>query len=484
MTPPADRPNIVLLRRDLRLADNPALQRAVDDGGPIILLYIKEVDDPDAGALGAAQGWWLHHALTSLCVAIAHCGNQLVLRTGIQSDIVNAVIAESDAKAVYWNRRYHLRGRESDAELKADLLARGIDAQSFSANLLHEPYKLKTGACGPYRVYTPFWKAFSASEHLLPPLPAPEHLRPLTQALKSEPLEDWGLLPTKPNWASSFADHWQPGEAGAQAALRAFIDEAIVGYKTKRDLPGGQYTSRLSPHLALGDISPLQVWQAIREAEDGSPDDDTVHFRKELVWREFSWHLMFHFPDLATKEFNPRFEGFDWGFDDKSFDAWTKGQTGYPIVDAGMRELWQTGWMHNRVRMVVASFLVKHLMMDWRHGERWFRDTLVDADPASNAASWQWVAGSGADAAPYFRIFNPVLQGEKFDADGDYVRRFVPELSKMPNAYIHKPFAAPASILEHVGVKLGETYPKPIVDHAFARDRALSVYKSTGGDSD
>ena len=474
-------PAIVLFRRDLRLCDNPALDAAIKTGAPVIMIYIREVDDPDAGSLGAAQHWWLHHSLSALSQSIKTCGNRLILATGTQNEIVTGLVKETAARRVYWNRRYHLRGRETDAALKSALKDVGVEAKSFSANLLHEPSRLKTGAGGPYRVYTPFWKAFSADENLPHPLPAPSRIPAPATFPRSEDLKDWHLLPTQPDWAAPFVPHWQPGETGAAAALDAFVESAAKGYRTLRDFPGGRHTSRLSPHLALGEISPLQIWHAIRTLEGTSPTEDTIHFRKELVWREFSWHLLFHYPDLQTREFNPRFAEFPWDFDAEGYRLWTKGLTGYPIVDAGMRELWQTGWMHNRVRMIVASFLIKDLMIDWRHGEAWFRDTLVDADPASNAASWQWVAGSGADAAPYFRIFNPILQGEKFDPDGHYIRQFVPELSRLPNKYIHRPHEAPLDVLSKAGVKLGTTYPRPVVDHGRARDRALAAYKEVSG---
>lgn len=476
-------PTILLFRRDLRLADNPALTEAVARGGPVVMVYIRETDDPDAGALGAAQRWWLHHSLTMHGKACEGRGNRLILKTGRQNELVDALIKETGATAVYWNRRYHKKGRDTDAELKSSLKARGLEARSFAANLLHEPSKLLTNAGGPYRVYTPFWKAFSAVETFGAPLPAPARIPAPQVVPESETLESWKLLPTKPNWAARFEEPWIPGEQGGKAALLFFLEDALKGYRTRRDFPGGEYTSRLSPHLALGEISPLQIWHAVVEAENGNPTEDTVHFRKELAWREFSWHLLFHYPDLADKEFNPRFAGFGWDFDERTFRAWTRGATGYPIVDAGMRELWQTGWMHNRVRMIVASFLIKDLMIDWRHGERWFRDTLIDADPASNAASWQWVAGSGADAAPYFRVFNPVTQSEKFDPDGDYVRRYVPEISRLRNDVLHRPFEAHQAALDKAEIHLGFTYPKPIVDHARARERALAAYDAVkGGD--
>ncbi|MCO6186223.1 deoxyribodipyrimidine photo-lyase [Rhizobium sp. L1K21] len=470
-------PTVVLLRRDLRLADNPALHEAMQRCQPIVIVYIREKDDPDAGALGAAQDWWLHHSLAALGKSIEKTGNRLILKSGDQNAIVGKLVKETGATAVYWNRRYHKAGRERDAVLKETLRSRDIEAISFGANLLHEPSRLKTTTGGFYRVYTPFWKAFSAEAPMGGPHPAPGKIPAPERYPESEDLKSWSLLPEKPNWAADFSGYWTPGESGASQALEDFLDGTIRKYKDGRDFPAKDRTSRLSPHLALGEISPLQIWHAVSSLK--SQDSDTQKFLQELVWREFCWHLLFHFPDLKSAEFNDRFKGFAWDFDEKAFDRWTKGQTGYPIVDAGMRQLWQTGWMHNRVRMIVASFLIKDLMIDWRHGEAWFRDTLVDADPASNTASWQWVAGSGADAAPYFRIFNPVLQGEKFDPDGDYVRRFVPEIAKLPNKYLHKPFAAPKSVLSDAGLKLGKDYPEPIVDHAKARDRALEAFQAT-----
>lgn len=474
---PDNAPTLVLLRRDLRLSDNPALREAVDKGNPVIVIYIRETDDPDAGALGSAQDWWLHHSLTELAERIEKTGNRLILKSGKQKQIVDELISETGAEAVYWNRRYHKQGRELDADIKSDLKERGIEAKSFGASLMHEPSKLQTKSGGFYKVYTPFWKAFSADPPYGGPHPGLRKILAPETLPASDDLKDWNLLPTKPDWASRFSDHWSPGELGALRALDDFLDGVVADYKKGRDFPARHATSRLSPHLALGEISPLQIWHAVSEIK--SKSDDHQKFLQELVWREFSWHLLFHFPELGKTEFNDRFKDFAWDFDQDLFDCWCKGETGYPIVDAGMRQLWQTGWMHNRVRMIVASFLIKDLMIDWRHGEKWFRDTLVDADPASNTASWQWVAGSGADAAPYFRIFNPVLQGEKFDPKGDYVRSFVPEIADLPDKYLHKPFDAPEKVLKSCGITLGKDYPRPIVDHGVARDRALEAFQAT-----
>lgn len=475
--PHSDKTLILWFRKDLRLIDHAALATAVDEGYRILPLYIREPEDAGTGPLGAAQAWWLHHSLEAFAKSIGDLGARLVLRTGSADTVLADLIADTGASAVYWNRRYDPSGIAVDKALKAKLIADGIEVRTFAGQILHEPTKLKTGAGGHFRVYTPFWKALDGSGEPPEPIPAPKSLNTPDRWPKSEKLADWDLLPTKPNWAKGFEPEWQPGEAGAHKRLAAFIKSGLKGYRTRRDFPGEAHVSMLSPHLAHGEISPASVWDATRGLSDDYSSEDTIHFRKELVWRDFSYHLLFHFPDLATKNWNAKFDAFPWRDAPDLLEKWQKGQTGYPIVDAGMRQLWQTGFMHNRVRMIVASFLIKDLLVDWREGERWFRDTLVDADPASNAASWQWVAGSGADAAPFFRIFNPTSQGEKFDPEGAYIRRFVPELKDMPNKFIHKPSEAPLTVLKDAGVSLGKTYPKPIVDHGKARDAAMAAFQ-------
>ncbi|SMC64384.1 deoxyribodipyrimidine photo-lyase [Rhizobium sp. RU36D] len=470
-------PTILWFRKDLRLLDNLALVAAVNRGGPVIPVYIREPEKDGTGPLGAAQAWWLHHSLTALGGALSELGSRLVLRSGSASSVLEDLIAETGAGAVYWNRRYDPPGMAIDQEIKRDLAAKGLEVKSFAGQILHEPSKLKTGAGGHFRVYTPFWKALDGSGEPPEPIPVPTSLPTPKHWPSGEALDVWHLMPTKPNWAKGFEAEWQPGEAGAQKRLAGFVKSGLKGYRTRRDFPGEEHVSRLSPHLALGEISPATVWHATRGLSDDYSSEDYIHFRKELVWRDFSYHLLYHAPDLATKNWNDKFDAFPWHHQHGLLEKWQKGQTGYPIVDAGMRQLWQTGWMHNRVRMIVASFLIKDLLIDWREGERWFRDTLVDADPASNAASWQWVAGSGADASPFFRIFNPITQGEKFDPEGAYVRRFVPELKDMPGKFIHRPFEAPLTVLKEAGVSLGKTYPQPIVDHAKARDMALAAFK-------
>jgi deoxyribodipyrimidine photo-lyase len=476
MTAKGEVPIIVWFRKDLRVDDNAALAAAAETKRPVLALYIREPEEAGTGPLGAAQAWWLHHSLIALGKALDKLGARFILRSSSADTVLDDLIAETGADAVFWNRRHDPAGIAIDREIKAALKARGIAARSFAGQLLHDPTRLLTGEDKPYRVYTPFWKALERGGEPHEPIDAPDAITPLSKAPKSESLEIWALLPVKPDWAATFAEIWTPGEDAARERLDDFVDGAIDGYKVDRDHPAIDATSMLSPHLALGEISPARIWHATRNLK--APTEDVIHFRKELAWREFCYHLHFHFPSLAEKNWNDRFDAFPWHAADENFQLWTRGMTGYPIVDAGMRQLWKHGWMHNRVRMITASFLIKHLMIDWRRGEKWFRDTLVDADAASNAANWQWVAGSGADASPFFRIFNPILQGEKFDPDGTYVRSFVPELEELDAAWIHKPFDAPESALQKAGVELGKAYPKPIVDHRMARERALAAFKT------
>ena len=470
--------SILWFRKDLRLDDNLALHAACRKGDPVIAVYIREPDEVGTGPLGAAQKWWLHHSLAALKASLGTCGSDLVLASGEALAVLSALIEKTGADAVFWNRRYDPAGTTVDIRVKEELGKRGLSVHSFSGQLLHEPTKLLTGGGTPYRVYTPFWRALESREEPHPPVEAPKKIPAPASWPKSETLSGWKLLPSKPDWAKTFTEVWEPGEKAARQRLDDFVDNALNGYKADRDFPAKPATSMLSPHLALGEISPARIWHATRGLPKSISSEDTIHFRRELVWRDFSYHLLFHFPELPHANWNKRFDGFHWKADENLFDAWTRGRTGYPIVDAGMRQLWKHGWMHNRVRMIVASFLIKDLLIDWRRGETWFRETLVDADPASNAASWQWVAGSGADASPFFRIFNPILQGEKFDPKGAYVREFVPELSELGDKHIHRPFEAPAGVLQKAGIFLGETYPNPIVDHAKARDRALKAYSA------
>ncbi|MGA0562381.1 cryptochrome/photolyase family protein [Ancylobacter sp. VNQ12] len=483
MTSPAlPAPVLVWFRDDLRLEDNPALRAAQESGHPLLLVYVLDEESPELRPLGSAARWWLGRSLAALTRAIEAKGGQLVLRRGAAGSLIPAIASETKAGAVYWNRRYGAPEIALDTALKAALTQRDLRVESFNAGLLHEPWTVATQAGGPFRVFTPFYRN-AAQRDTRPVLRAGGgwHFAPPP---RSDRLADWSLEPTHPDWAGSLRAAWTPGEDGARQKLAAFIEEGLSDYATLRDQPDLPHVSRLSPHLRFGEISPHQALSGLRHAEASGKANgrDVEKFVSELYWREFSYHLLFHYPDLATRNFNPRFDAFEWRSDAAFERAWRKGRTGYPIVDAGMRQLWRTGWMHNRVRMVVASFLIKHGLVDWRCGEDWFWDTLVDADPANNPASWQWVAGSGADAAPYFRIFNPVTQGEKFDPEGAYVRHFVPELAQLPAAIIHRPWEAKAEVLAAAGIVLGETYPHPIVDHGAARQRALERYARIRGD--
>ena len=480
----ADRaPTVVWFRKDLRLDDNPALQAAIARGAPIVSLFV--LDDETAGDWrpGGASRWWLHHSLDALSRCLAERGAPLVLRRGHADQIVPQVVAECGATAVYWNRCYEPFAIERDRRLKASLKDNGIEAQSFNASLLHEPWTVETKSGEPFKVFTPFWKALRERGDPPAPQTVPARLAE-GAALPSDRLESWALLPTTPDWAGGLRESWSVGEAAARERLSAFLENGLAGYGDKRNRPDLPFTSRLSPHLAWGEIGPRQIWHWTMEylRRDRTPglEDEAWGFLRELGWREFSYHLLYHWPDLPETAWKPAFGAFPWNEDEAAFHAWCQGKTGYPIVDAAMRELYATGWMHNRMRMVTASFLIKDLLIPWQRGEAWFWDTLVDADLANNAASWQWVAGSGADAAPYFRIFNPVRQGETFDPDGTYVRRWVPELAGLSNSFIHRPWEAPDAVLSDAGVELDSGYPWPLVDHKAARDRALAAYTAIG----
>ena len=469
-------PVILWFRKDLRLDDNLALLKAVKSGRPILPVYILPEPASPYAVLGGAQAWWLHHSLSALAAALAGKGSRLILKRGVPLAVLTALARETGAEVIAVNRLHDPNAEAEDQALSKALQSQGIGFHAYEGALLHDADKLLTGAGGGFRVYTPFWRALVQQAPPSPPLDAPEGWSHPDRVPDSLPLESLDLLPRKPDWAFRFAEMWQPGEAGAALRLKTFCANALKGYAEMRDMPGTNGTSGLSPHLALGEISPRRIWQAVEQEKDKGPDgEDISRYLKEVVWREFSYHLLHHFPDLATRNWNSAFDALEWRDDDAGFNAWTRGLTGYPIVDAGMRQLWQHGWMHNRVRMIAASFLIKDLLIDWRRGEAWFRDTLVDADPASNSASWQWVAGSGADASPFFRIFNPILQGEKFDGAGAYIRTYVPELRGLPDALIHKPFEASMIELRAAGITLGKTYPLPVVDHRMARDRALAA---------
>ncbi len=465
---------IVWFRQDLRLSDNPALSEAAAQG-KVLPVFILE--DPQTSgethALGGASRWWLHHSLRSLKQDL---GDLLILR-GDARVALPALVEQTGAEAVHWNRCYEPQAIERDSEIKASLKEAGVNVRSFKASLLFEPWELETKTGGPFKVYSPFWRA-AQQKIFSAPLPCPQKLE-LASFDAENALEDLKLLPEQPNWAEGWDRLWTPGEQGARERLSAFLEKDLEGYGELRNRPDLPNVSRLSPHLHFGEISPSQIRQktlAATERWDGL-DKDASKFLSEIGWREFAYHLLYHFPTIPHANWKSGFDAYPWRESEEDLRAWQTGQTGYPIVDAGMRELWQTGYMHNRVRMIVASFLIKHLRLDWRHGEAWFRDTLLDADLANNSASWQWVAGSGADASPYFRIFNPMTQGAKFDPEGDYVRKWVPELKELDTTYLNAPFEAPKVALEKAGIRLGETYPRPIVDHFKARDAALEGYQ-------
>lgn len=478
--------SLIWLREDLRLVDNPALAAASKRGKPAFAIYIREPNSEVSRPIGGASRWWLHHSLTALRDHLAGINIPLILRSGSAHEAIPEIVSKIGADAVFWNRRYGATEIATDKAIKASLKQAGVEAESYNGGLLFEPWTVLRGGTAPYRVFTPFWKAARAGPPPSEPLASPGAFpEASTSEVGSEDLADWNLLPNKPNWAAGFEEAWQPGETGARERLNQFLSTEISGYASDRDRPDLPSTSRLSPHLRFGEISPRVIWQTTGHhvAAGRISERDANKFLSEIGWREFSYHLLFYNPDLAERNFQDRFDAFPWQQPGAEFDAWCRGRTGYPLVDAGMRQLWHTGWMHNRVRMVAASFLAKHLRISWREGERWFWDTLVDADPANNPASWQWVAGSGADAAPYFRIFNPIIQGEKFDPNGVYVRRWVPELTNLPDKYIHKPWEAPEHIRDAASVRLVEDYPAPIVDHAAARTAALEAFKSLQQDA-
>lgn len=466
-------PTLIWLRQDLRLADNPALLAAGD--APVIPVFILEAAEEDPHYPGAAARWWLEGSLRALAAALETRGSRLILRRGKPAEVLERLIADTGATRVLWNRCYDPASITRDSAIKTAFAARGIAAHSFNGSLLHEPWELKPATGGFFRVFTPFSKAARKRGEPFAPAPAPARLASPDAWPQSDNLADWGLTPTRPDWAGGLRARWKPGEAEGSRQLDHFLRDGLAPYADRRDRPDiDGATSCLSPYLHAGNLSPRQVWHALRRASTGAANTvGADKFASELLWREFCYHQLYHNPGLREAPLDARYRHFPWREDGAALTRWQRGQTGIPIVDAGMRELWISGFMHNRVRMIVASFLVKHLLLPWQLGRAWFEDTLVDADLASNSASWQWVAGCGADAAPYFRIFNPVLQGEKFDPDGAYVRRWVPELVGLPAAWIHKPWLAPPAL---AGIPAG--YPAPMVDLAAGRQRALDAFAS------
>lgn len=453
---------LVWLRNDLRIGDNPALHAALQHG-KVLAIHIEETDTA-LRERGAASRWWLHHSLEQLARDLAELGVRLETARGAAEAGLFKEIAAHKADAVFWNRRYGPAEREIDAAIKARCKREGIVAESFAANVLVEPFEMETGAGKPYSVYTPFWNALKRRD-ITKPLPKPSG----GEAMKASPVD---TEYREAEWGRKLGKHWEIGEAAARRRLDAFLDELVADYAEDRDIPSKAATSGLSPHLAFGEISPRQVWHAAQAVAQHAPAKASAieKFLSELGWRDFNYNQLYHREDIATVPMVEKYAHLQWRHADAALTAWQQGRTGIPIIDAGMRELWETGVMHNRVRMLTASLLAKNLLIDWRKGEQWFWDTLVDADAASNPGNWQWVAGSGLDASPYFRIFNPVTQGERFDPRGDYVRRWVPEVAALPDALVHKPWEAPDA------AKLD--YPAPIVDLKQSRERALEAFKA------
>ena len=467
--------NIVWFRQDLRLEDNPALSKAAENNARILPIYI--LDDENAGSwgMGEASRWWLHKSLESLNGSL---DENLHFFIGKADEIIPDLIEKTKAAGIYWNRCYEPWRISRDKEIKTSLLNNNITVRSFNGSLLFEPPNIKKKDATPYKVFTPFYKKGCLENGPIPRdlLACPSKLI-FEKDVVSKKLSELNLLPSI-NWYQNIEDTWSPGEKGAHQRLNNFLKEGIKNYKIGRNRPDKEFISRLSPHFHFGELSPHQAWFRVKELKQSSDTKDSIeHFLSELGWREFSNNLLYYWQNLPAINLQKKFDRFPWLDNSKSLACWQRGMTGYPIVDAGMRQLWKTGYMHNRVRMVTGSFLVKNLMLDWRHGERWFWDTLLDADLANNSASWQWIAGCGADAAPYFRIFNPIIQGEKFDPNGDYVREYIPELSKIPTKFIHKPWEAPEETLMDAGITLDKDYPLPIVDLKLSRERALLAFK-------
>ena len=463
--------SIIWFRQDLRLADNPAYFHATANS-TVLPIYIQDTVNATHFEKGSASKTWLHKALNSLDKTL---NDTLSFYTGCPQTLLLKLCKQYSVTQVYWNRCYQPWQVKRDAKIITALSKEGITVNDYNASLLWEPSEISKDDGSPYRVFTPFYKrCLQNAESIRPTVQPPSSPKLIKDAHYAVALKDLNLLPPI-RWDTKWEGHWDASEAGAQKALTHFIETGLAHYKKGRDLPAKPYTSRLSPHLQFGQISPHQLWERFQALQE---TDNTLHFCRELIWREFSYSLLTFNPDLPTKNIQEKFDKFPWKNDPELLKAWQHGQTGIPMVDAGMRELWQTGYMHNRVRMIVGSFLVKNLLIHWHHGERWFWDCLLDADLANNSASWQWVAGCGVDAAPYFRIFNPVTQGQKFDTEGSYVRRYIPELKTLPNTYLFNPWEAPSDVLNAAGVKLGTTYPKPIVDLKASRSDALAALES------
>lgn len=468
---------VVWFRRDLRLDDNPALHAATDEYDRVIPLFIDDSAEETEWAPGAVTQWWLHHSLTALRQSLESAGATLIIRRGNAHEIIHEIVKTANADAVFWNRLYEPFAITRDKAIKQSLRDNDIHVRSFNASLLIEPWEVETKTETPYRVFTPFWREAQKRLNLGTPPDAPRSLKSSASNLPSDSLDSLNLLP-KISWDAGIAEAWTPGESGARASANAFVKETVRRYDEQRDFPSIDGVSRLSPHLHFGELSVRRLYQAIID-KHGKEDDGSRIYLSELGWREFSHHILFHYPETTNQPMKEKYATFPWRENTEDLvRAWQRGHTGIPIVDAGMRQLWHTGWMHNRVRMIVASFLVKNIRAHWLHGARWFWDTLADADLPANTMGWQWSAGSGADAAPYFRIFNPKTQGERFDKDGSYVRQWVPELVALPNKFLHQPWALPDDQATKLGFKIGSDYPLPVVDLSESRQAALDAFKT------
>ena len=476
-------PAIVWFRQDLRLSNNPALNAALKNHERVIPVFIHQHDESNQWQHGAASRWWLHHSLKALSRKLRELGSRLIIRSGEDCQyVLGELVKETRSRHVYWNRLYEPHHIERDKQIKQTLLDQGLEVSSFAGNLLFEPWQIQKNDGDPFRVFTPFWKACNRTGLPGCPSDAPVQLPAVNKQFRSDKLESLELLPNIP-WDAAFADYWHPGESGAQHQLDAFLDDAVARYQEGRDRPAIEGTSRLSPHLHFGEISPQQIVEKTRHVINVDSQHGIVanaeSFIREIGWREFAYHLLYHFPHTVDKPLHEHFNHFPWEHRyTQNLRAWQQGRTGIPLVDAGMRELWHTGWMHNRVRMIVASFLTKNLLIPWQEGAHWFWDTLVDADLASNTLGWQWTAGCGADAAPYFRIFNPVTQAQKFDSGGRYIRKWIPEIAALPDKFLAQPWAAPEALLSEHGIVLGRDYPTPVADLKATRERALERYKT------
>ena len=468
--------NVMWFRQDLRLADNPALTNALEDGKTLPIFILDNVNSKEH-VNGAASKWWLHHSLIKLNKSLK---NKLCFFVGNPIDILDEIHKQFEISNIFWSRCYEPWRIKRDKKIKKHFNDQNVNVNTFNGSLLWEPWNIAKKDGTPYKVFTPYYrKGCLNSDKPRMPLPAPNLSNLISIDNHDLKIEDLELMP-KHNWYNKMISLWSPGEEGAKSKIEEFISNGLNNYKEGRNFPSNKNVSQLSPHLHFGEVSPNQVWYRAKTKEGKlGIKKDLDHFLSELGWREFSFNLLYHFPFLPKENLQKKFDNFPWDNDKDKLKKWQKGLTGYPIVDAGMQELWQTGYMHNRLRMVVGSFLVKNLLLHWHHGERWFWDCLIDADLASNSAGWQWIAGSGADAAPYFRIFNPITQGQKFDPDGKYTRKYLPVLNDMPDKFLFNPWEAPEDVLRSAGVKLGENYPLPIVEIGSSRQKALEAFATT-----